>query len=231
MDNQEIDLRAILGVLRRRIRLIAVTLLVILVVTTGVTFSLKPEYTASALIMVDPSRKDLLSAEGMIGATSGGDSARVDSEVEIVRSVTTLMRVIEKENLLSDPEFQPKLGLRSQILAFLRLAEPTLPTGEDALNAVLGQLRNSVSVQRRGLTYLVSINAEAASPENAARIANALASAHIEEQLQAKVQSVLASRDILQARIADSSAAVAATETAFDDFIDANIDRITAETG
>ena len=116
MDNQEIDLRAILGVLRRRIKLIAVTVLVILIVTTGVTFSLKPQYTASTLIMVDPSRKDLLSEDAMLGASSSADSARVDSEVEIVRSETTLLRVIEKEKLVTDPEFERANSLRLSAL-------------------------------------------------------------------------------------------------------------------
>src|SRR6185503_5049823 len=65
----------------------------------------------------------------------------------------------------------------------------------------------------------------------AATLANALATTYISQQLQAKIDSTLAGRDTLQARLADSSAAVAQTEDAVDNFISANIAAIQTETG
>ncbi|SEP95432.1 capsular exopolysaccharide family [Devosia sp. YR412] len=231
MDEQYFDLRSVLGVLRRRFRLIAMVLVAVLIVTSGVVFSLKPEYTASALVMVDPSRKDLLDPDGMQGTSSSSDSARVDSEVEIVKSMPTMLRVVEKAGLLQDPDFQPTIGLRQQLMAFFRLAEPKLPTGEEALNDVVAKVMNSVSVRRRGLTYLISISADAASPETAAKVANAVAEAYIESQLQSKTQSILGSLSVLQPRIADATAALAASESAYDTFIDVNLQRIIDDTG
>lgn len=226
MDEQEIDLRAILGVLRRHIRLIVLVVVTVLVITGGVVYSLKPEYTATALVYVDTARKDLLDPEALAGGSSAADNARVDSEVEIVRSIPTLLRVIQDANLLSDPDFMPRLGLRQELMAFLRLAEPTLPTGEEALNALVERLRGSISVQRRGLTYLIAINAEAASPATAARIANATADAYIALQIQSKTQSVLNSLDVLEPRIAEATTRLAQSEGAFDTFIEDNVDRL-----
>lgn len=228
MDEQEIDLRAILGVLRRHVRLIVLVVVTVLVITGGVVYSLKPEYTATTLVYVDTARKDLLDPEALAGGSSAADNARVDSEVEIVRSIPTLLRVIQDANLLNDPEFMPKLGLRQELMAFLRLAEPTLPTGEEALNNLVDRLRGSISVQRRGLTYLIAINSEAASPETAARIANATADAYIALQIQSKTQSVLNSLDVLEPRIAEATTRLAQSEGAFDTFVEDNATRLSA---
>ena len=75
-------------------------------------------------------------------------------------------------NLFDDAEFGLQLGLRDTLLAFFRIAEPELPTGEEALGAVLGKLRDAISVQRRGLTFLIAISARSGRPEFAAQIAN-----------------------------------------------------------
>lgn len=230
MEDQEFDLRSILGLLRRQFRLILVTVILVVAGAAVAVFALKPVYTASTLVLVDPSRKNLLDPEAQF--TGGAsDSARVDSEVELVKSETVLLRVVKDAGLLDDPEFGVKLGLRDTILAFLRIAQPTLPTGDEALQSVVGKLRDAITAQRRGLTYLISIQAKSLSPQNAARIANAVAELYIKEQLEAKVDATLASRDIIEARVTEASDAVTRSEGAFDDFISTNIDIITAQTG
>lgn len=121
--------------------------------------------------------------------------------------------------------------MRQQLMAFFRLAEPTLPTGEEAVNNLVDRLRSTITVQRRGLTYLIAINAEAASPATAARIANAAANAYIALQIQSKTQSILNSLDILEPRIAEAANVLASSEGAFDTFIEDNIDQIASQTG
>jgi len=230
MNDQGFDLRSILGLLRRQARLIAITVLAVLVVATAAVFTMKPIYTASTLVLVDPSRKDLLDPNAQMGGGSG-ESARVDSEVELAKSEATLLQTIEDENLIDDPEFGVRLGFRDTVLSFFRIAEPTLPTGDEALQSVMAKLRESITVQRRGLTFMLAIQARSPNPATAARIANAVAAAYIKVQLAAKIGSTLASRDIIQGRIAGASTAVSQSEGAFDKFIEDNIDTITAETG
>jgi len=230
MNDQGFDLRSILGLLRRQARLIAITVLAVLVVATAAVFTMKPIYTASTLVLVDPSRKDLLDPNAQLGGGSG-ESARVDSEVELAKSEATLLQTIEDENLIDDSEFGVRLGWRDSVLGFFRIAEPKLPTGDEALQSVMAKLRESVTVQRRGLTFMLAIQARSPDPATAARIANAVAAAYIKVQLDAKIRSTLASRDIIQSRIAGASTAVSQSEGAFDKFIEDNIDKITAETG
>lgn len=229
MGDQYVDMRAILDVLRRRAPLILGVLVVGLALSSLVVFSLKPAYTASALVMVDPTRKDLLDPNGIQGAAGSGDSARIDSEVEIANSTPVLLRAIDDAKLMEEPHLAPMPGLRARLLALLRIAEPAMPTGQAARNAVLRNLDATVSARRRGFTYLIAISAEASTPDGAARIANAVAEAYIRVQVQSKVQSVMDALDMLVPRLAEASAALAASESALDLMVGGNLDRLVAE--
>lgn len=230
MDETEFDLRSIFGLLRRQFRLIIITMIAVVAIAGTIAFSLTPIYTASALILVDPSSKNLLDPEAQ-ATSSSADSARIDSEVELVRSDNVLLKVIQQESLVADEEFGVSIGTWARVLSFFRLAEPTLPSGEDALNQALSQLRSAVSVQRRGLTYLISVQVSSEEPAKAARLGNAVTQAYIADQLASKVNSALASRDILQARINQARDAIVSSEDSYDSFIAENISRITQDAG
>jgi len=180
MPEEEIDLRGILRLLRRQARLIALTVLIGVLGATIIVFSLTPIYSASTLIMVDPSNKNLLDPSAPL-LSSSAENARIDSEVEIMRSDNILLKVISDQTLLTDDEFGVSLGLSDRILSFLRLATPDLPTGEEALNQSLSKLAGAVSVQRRGLTYLISLQVRSRDPAKAAELANATANIYIQD--------------------------------------------------
>ena len=225
MDGTEVDIRGILGLLRRQLRLILITLGVVLAGVSIIVFSLTPIYSSSALITVDPSNKNLLEPDLHLSSPSA-DNSRIDSEVEILRSEATLLKVIAAEHLIDDPEFGVSAGLRERVLELFGLAQPVLPTGEETLNEVLVKLGNAVTAQRRGLTYLISVQASSIDPDTAARLANAMAQVYIRDQLAIKVDSITAARDILQARIIGARTEIIASDGLFDTFIAANIDRI-----
>lgn len=229
-EGSEFDLHSVLGVLRRQLRLILLTVLLVVAVAGGAILVMKPVYSASTLILVDPSRKNLLEPEMQV-QSGASDSARVESEVELVKSETTLLRAIAAANLVEDPEFGVRLGFRETLLAFLRIAQPRLPTGAAALQDVLANLRDAVSVQRRGSTYLIAVQVRSVSPARAALLANTIATAYIAGQLEAKIGSTLASRNIISGRIEEARDEVSKSEGAFDAFIDDNIEAITRETG
>ena len=228
MDDVTIDIRGILALLRRQFRLILICFVVIIGAAGLYAFSQKPVYTSTALVLVDTTRKNLLDPDAQI-ASSGSDNARIDSEVEIMRSDNILLRVIDRLDLTRDSEVGVSLSVWERVLAMLRIAEPATPSADDLLNSVIGGLRSSITVQRRGLTYLIAVSARADNPAQAATLANAVASAYIEDQLASKVASTLAAREVLQARITQAREAIAASEGSFDSFIDSNLDRIAQE--
>jgi capsular exopolysaccharide synthesis family protein len=229
-QNAEIDLRRVLDLLRRRARLIIVTMLATLALATLVTVSLKPVYSASALVLVDPTSKNLLAPDSQ--ATSGSsDSARVDSEAAIVVSDSNLLEVIKELNLVSDPELGVRLGLADTILAWLRMGDAQLPTGDEALADVLASLHKAVKAERNGLTFLIEVSARSRDKAKAAQLANTVAKVYVRRQIDAKINSTLEARDVLRARLSDASAAVVKTENAFDDFLSRNMETIISSTG
>lgn len=225
----DISLREILRIVRRRIWLIAAAVVLCGGVGLVALLAIKPVYSASALVMVDPSQKDLLDP----GQASAGfsDSARVDSEVQLVDSDTNMLLVARDLDLASDPEFGVTVGLTDLVKAFLKVGDSTTLTAEQAVQVVTAKLKGAVGVQRRGLTFLIDVSARSARPEFAAKLANAIAKTYIDQQLQSKVNGTLASRNIIQARVQGASDAVAESENAFDRFIDDNLASISASTG
>lgn len=226
----QFQLRDIFSLLRRQIMVIAVTLVLALTGTGLVLLSLTPVYTASAMVMVDPTRKDLLDPVAQASGLSS-DSARVDGEVELVKTDRNLLAVIAATNILDNDEFGVQPGLVDRLAAFFNLETPPLPSGEALLQQVKKRLAAAIGVRRLGLTYLISIEARSRSPQTAALIANATAHGYIDQQLRAKTEAVLASRDLLQGRIESASAALVRAEESVDGAISTNVAKIVAETG
>lgn len=230
MEDAEFDLRSIVGLMRRQLRLIIIIALVVVGLAALVVYTLTPRYSSSVMLLIDTNQKNLLDPTAQ-GSSAAIDSARVDSEIEILQSSALLMQVIADMDLVRDREFGVKLGLVDRAMAFLQIAQPKLPTGEDALARVLGQLKRATSVERLGRTNLLSATVAAENPERAAEIANAWAEAYIRDQVSAKVNSSLATRDVLEARLSEARGAIASTEGAFDTFINDSLAQIVSQSG
>jgi succinoglycan biosynthesis transport protein ExoP len=226
----EIDLRQIVGLLRRQLRVILAVFLAVLGLAALFVFTTTPIYTATTLVMVDPSGKNLLDPENSMDGSSSVN-ARIDGEVLLAASDNVLLSVIDSQGLIEDAEFRPELGFSARILSVLRLREPALPTPEEALRQTLAKLASMVSVQRRGLTFLIAINARSRDPEKAARLANAIAQAYIGAQLNSKVQSTLDARNVLLQQVSAARQAVVASEGSFDRYVETNLGSIVEQTG
>jgi succinoglycan biosynthesis transport protein ExoP len=225
----EIDLRAIFSFIKRQIQLVIVVFIAVLGLTAIYVFTLTPIYTATTLVMVDPSNKNLLLDQTQMGTSSTTD-ARIEGEVLLAESDNVLLTVIDREDLVNNPEFQAELGFTARILSFLRLREPTLPTPDQALRQTLAKLDSMVNVQRHRATFLVSISASSKDPDTAAKLANAVAKAYIDTQLSAKVQSTLDARDVLLVQVDTARQRVIETDGSFDRYIETNLGAIIEQT-
>lgn len=232
IEQQEtIDIKILVGVLRRQYRLIVMCVMFFLAVAGAYLFQATPMYRSTALIMVDPSRKNLLESADPQMLNSSSESARIESEVAIVKSDRVLLSAIEKARLMSDPEFGPKMGLTDKIRLALGLEVATERDPISQTYATLKRLREAVTVQRSGLTYLINIGVASESGDKSAQIANALAATYIDLQLAAKRESTMGASEVLQDQLETARAVLADSEQRLDRFISANIDQIGEETG
>lgn len=230
MEETDFELRRVVGLLQRQLRLILITLVVGLGGTALVVFSLTPIYQASALVEVKPRDRNLLDPSGDFD-TGASDMTRIASELEIMRSDAMMLGVIKKEALVSDAEFGPRIGLLDRIMAFLQIRQPTLPDGDAALRRVLQNFERASGVSQVGLSSIVSMSVRSADRNRAAEIANSWAQTYIDAQVSAKIDSTLNARNILQARLGQARAAMVAAEQSLDTYIDSNLARIVGETG
>ncbi|WP_055048593.1 GumC family protein [Devosia sp. A16] len=230
MEEADFELRRVLGLLQRQLRLILIVLVVGVGATALVVFSLTPVYQASTLVEVQPRDRNLLDPSGDFN-TGASDMTRVASELEIMRSDATILGVVKKEALTSDTEFGPKIGFLDRMLAFLQIRQPVLPDGDAALRRVLQNFDRASSVSQVGLSSIVSMSVRSTDRNRAAELANAWAQTYIDAQVSAKIDSTLNARNVLQARLGQARAAMVAAEQSLDTYIDGNLARIVGETG
>ena len=176
-----LDLHKLMRLLRWHMRMIA-TLVAVMVVGAGVVLAiLPPKYKAVTVVLVDPRQPRVTASEAVLSGI-GADAAAVESQVELIQSSALAKRVIAKLALDQDAE----LATRS-LLDALRGAVSGLfgAAGDDEatrLNRLVYRFQTGLSVQRRGLTYILEIGYSSPDPQKAQRISSAVAEAYLEDQ-------------------------------------------------
>ncbi len=221
---REIDLRAIVAVLRRQTKVIAYTTLSIFALAAIFLIVVHPTYTASAIVMVDPDPKNILDTGTRYPSSSGRENAKVDSEVEILRSDAVALAVIDEQGLARDQEFGPHKGFAKRFAEAIGIANAAPNGSENPAARTLAAFKDAIHVRRKGLTYLISVSATSRDPQKAANLANKTAQAYISQQVDTKVAATLGARDVLLRQIEQSRDALAAFEAQIDTFIAQNLD-------
>ena len=229
-QDENIDLRSVIAILRRRVRLIFVTVALILSMAFIYLAQATPLYTARALVLVDTMQKNLLQSGPEATQNAQLASSFIESEVEILRSDAVLLALIAQAGLMRDPEFGPSLSLRQQVQQALGFGEVEIAQ-ERLLNATLQSLRNAVTVRRRGLTNIVEVSVTSEDPARAADLTNTLVEVYIDRQVATKSQSYLDSTQVLSRQLDTAENALARSDQALADFIDSNLDELEAESG
>ncbi|MFD1914502.1 tyrosine-protein kinase domain-containing protein [Halodurantibacterium flavum] len=165
-----------------------------------------PQYQATALLLVDPSPAELLDPRRPT-TSQASESARVDSEVEILRADTTLLAVITREGLTPASLAGPP-RLRDLLFG----PGPAAEGGSDL--ATLRVFRERVTVRRRGLTHILAVSVRDADPAQAARLADALADVYMARQVAAKIAAATVARDVVQGHLDRAAASVVRAEAA-----------------
>ena len=104
----EIDLRQVLLTLWRRKWVIFGSVMLITTLATLTVFQMTPKYTASAKVMLDTRRNQVIDIESVLSGLSS-DAATVLSEMEILNSRSLMERLVRQLGLIDDPEFNGAL--------------------------------------------------------------------------------------------------------------------------
>jgi succinoglycan biosynthesis transport protein ExoP len=226
------DLRAALGVLRRRFWTVAITVVLVVAAAVVITLQLPKAYTATALVVVDSRDSQILGFQPGVGETAGNNTT-IDTEVEIARSSKVLRRAAIELDVVNRPDFQDRGSALDMVAALFGLSESQdTPSGASrefsALSSaaqakIIEQFSKAVSIGRLGVTNVIEISATMSSPEEAALAANTLADVYLAEQIEAKLSSNERAAAFLQDRVANLAADIAAGETQLDNFVQTKI--------
>jgi polysaccharide biosynthesis transport protein len=186
--NNDIDLREILGTLKRkRMKIIGITLATFLASLAFVNFA-SPKYTSESRLLLE-NQDNYFARPDKDQRTSAAliDPEDVLSQVQLAQSQTVSRAVIKKLNLSAVPEFDPvskgvPFYLRPLIMLGL-MRDPTTVAPEDR---VLENYLAKVSIFQIGKSRVISAEVTSKDPQLAATIANAVTEQYLEQQTIAK---------------------------------------------
>lgn len=153
----------------------------------GVLFALlKPvTYTASTQLLIY--NRELMTGPDSVILPGRADVALVQNQVEIIQSRNVLLKVIDALNLKEDPEFRPQSPGLIQSAKGLFSFRPSPPVDENTMRTsiTLDSLKRTIAARRVGNSHTILVSVTASTPNKAARVANEVARAYLQELARA----------------------------------------------
>lgn len=215
-DEERLDLRGLVRVLKRRYLTILGTLAAVMALVFLFFAVTTPLYTASVQVLIDPRDRRILQTE-VTPTTLGGDANLVESQVRIMVSDAVLARVVRKLNLAQSTEFgrvdPTTLGARVRGLLGMTPTET-----DDPETRALRVLQRRVSVRRAERTYIIEVRATSRDPAMAARLADAIGDSYIADQAEAVQSTTRRASNALGGRLDELRDAVRLAEGRVQEF-------------
>lgn len=229
----DIDIRALLLMLWRRKLIIVGVMLVGISITILALGFVQPRYSARSLILVEPKAEQFSPQIQNVIEFVRAESSMISNEIEIIRSRISARRVIERLNLITDPDFNPRYRQvlsqsgenpdtqeRFKTFSFKDNAVTSLPADviEREMASVVTRFLGGLNVRAIPGSNVVEIRYDSANPAKAALIANAVADEYIEQRLAAKFEASRKLTSWLDRRLEELREQVRASEEAVQNY-------------
>ncbi len=213
-----IDIGTMLSeVWRRKWRIVGVTIALMALTYIALIFVPKM-YESSASLLVGSRDTTFTKASTDTSSSSGGssDDMAIASQVELVQSRDTLLKVIDSLDLRDVPELSTASpGLVGTVLGLFGQAPPP---PKDVTATVLANLDKRLTVIRERDSRVVSILFRSENPELAAKVANAIAAAHVNRRAGLEISDTADASKWLETEIDKMREKVAAADAAVANF-------------
>ncbi|MAZ76239.1 MAG: hypothetical protein CMH31_02940 [Micavibrio sp.] len=208
MQDLEIDLRNFLLMLWRRKLLILAVMVISLALVFVFVNMVQPRYSAKALIMIENKSDPAPELRALISSMRV-DTTLILSEAEVLKSRTLAAKVIDRLDLLNDPEFNPRIQVGKSraidsILAPKSESEDSRfkalsvydQERETSLNLMSGEMGVVIDRFLRNITarpipgsFVLQIEYTSEDPKKAALIANTIVDTYIDQRLETKFKA------------------------------------------
>lgn len=207
-----VDIDKLFGAVRRQWKVVATVAAFGLVLGVMYTLTATPQYTAVTSLLIDQNNRQIVDQQlSESGVTA--DETYVLSQVEILSSQKIALSVVDKLDLLNNPNFQAEdkspltmvVGAVKSVFKFREWfkSEVVDSDREIARQGAADALRRGLVAARVGRTYVLSISYTSRSAELSAKIADSIAEAYLTDQLDSKYDATRRASDWLQVRIAE----------------------------
>jgi uncharacterized protein involved in exopolysaccharide biosynthesis len=149
-------------------------------------------FMAQTQVLLEPQAPNPIS-QGRANSDRPLDSPEIESQIALLRSEKIAFAVInelrldlENRNLITRPNKAPTYGAPETLLH---------------THAIIEAFTRHLDVRRNGLSYAIDVSFSSRNPELAARIANAVAQAYLNDQLETRAQAIRAGSRWLEDRI------------------------------
>ena len=188
---EQLDLRRLWAMFRRRLVLFAAVAGAILAAAIIFTLVAPRQYTATASVMLNTRQQDVTPGRSVLSDLPKVEGV-VDSEVEVLKSRELTERVIQALKLDQDVTFNKAL----------KDGKPKTQADADLQHTKLvDTVQDGLKISRAGLTFVINIDYTAPSPQMAAAIAEKYAEIYLDNQTEAKVDATQQATNLLNSRL------------------------------
>lgn len=208
-----VDFEALLAIARRQWLVVAACVAAAIVLAIVYLLTAVPLYTAKVSLLIDRDNSEVVQQLSTIGSVMD-DEASVLSQVELLKSDSIALAVVDKLDLSNDPSFMSSQGsivslaissIRSLANVSSWFASDAVVAGEAEAKrrAAANRLLDGMEVRRVGRTYVLDVSYVSPSPQLSSRIANAIGDAYLVDKLNSKYEATRRASVWLQERITE----------------------------
>ncbi len=192
---------------RRRALPLAAWVMVCLAAAAWYLHVTPPSYTATATVILDPKRP--ASAMGDAAAAVLPpvlDAAAAESQIQVVRSERLLSSVFDALDLADAPSLRPgPPGLKDRavdlVAGLFRAPRPADDERAGRAAAAFDAFTGRVGARRVGQSYVMEVSYTSGDPAEARRLANAVVSGYLGQQVSFKLAAAQNGAEYLQGRV------------------------------
>ncbi len=227
-----IDFDHLIAAARRQWRVVVAGLVGGLVLGIFYVLTAVPLYTASTSVLIDRENRAIADQLSTLGGVVD-DEATVLSQVELLKSDTISLAVVDKLKLTDDAAFNASGGsLIGTVISSIRsivdvkswFSSSVEPAGEQETRrqAASQRVQGGMTVSRVGRTYVLEISYVSPSAALSGRVARAIADAYLTDKLDSKYEATRRAGTWLQERIEELRQKSLDTDLAVQKFRTAN---------
>ncbi len=175
-------------ILSARRWLVAGITLAVMAMATLAALSMPNRYTSSAVVMLDQRKNNVTELSAVLSQLPT-DPATLQNQIQILTSRELATEVITRLELYNDPEFNPVLVAPGPSSIFKKSFWFPAPATSDVTvihDQILDNFLKSVSAEGNGLSTAITIYASSRDAKKSQAIANAMAQAYVDDQVNSK---------------------------------------------